>query len=88
MGIQDTYSTCKNNDDLFIYTVITNWYTLAIFYGVVIDIGALKKSIASFNQYIAYKYIQEGADIDRLTKGSISVQFGISFTNFIGSIYV
>ena len=35
-----------------------------------------------------YKYTQKGADIDRLTKGSVSVQFGIGFTDFIGSIYI
>ena len=35
-----------------------------------------------------YKCTQEGADINGLTKGSISVQFGIGSTNFIGSIYV
>ena len=49
MGIQDTYLTCKNNDDLFIYTATTNRYTLATFYGVVINTKALKKLIAGFN---------------------------------------
>ena len=88
MGTQDTYSTCKNNDDPFVYTVTTNPYTSATFYGVVIDTGALKKSIAGFNQYIAYKRTQEGADIDKLTKGSISIQFGIGSTNFINFIYI
>jgi hypothetical protein len=49
MGTQDTYSTYKNNDDLFIYTVTTNWYTSAIFYGVIIDTKALKKLTVGFN---------------------------------------
>ena len=49
MGTQDTYLTHKNNNNLFIYTVTTNWYTLVTFYGVIIDIKALKKSTAGFN---------------------------------------
>jgi hypothetical protein len=49
MGIQDTYLTYKNNDDLFIYTVTINWYTSATFYSVIIDTRALKKSTAGFN---------------------------------------
>ena len=53
-----------------------------------IDTGASKKSTAGFNQYIAYKRTQEGADIDGSTKGSVSVQFGIGSTDFIGSIHV
>ena len=49
MGIQDTYLTCKNNNNPFIYTATTNWYTSAIFYGVMINTKALKKLIAGFN---------------------------------------
>ena len=56
-GTQDTYSTCKNDDDLFVYTVTTNWYTLATFYSIMINTRALKKLTAGFNQYIAYKRI-------------------------------
>ena len=53
-----------------------------------IDTKALKKLIAGFNQYIAYKRIQEGVDINKLTKDSISIQFRIGFTNFINFIHV
>ena len=35
-----------------------------------------------------YKHTQEGADINGLTKSSISVQFGINSTDFISSIHV
>jgi hypothetical protein len=35
-----------------------------------------------------YKRTQEGADINGLTKGSVSIQFGIGSTDFIGFIYV
>ena len=65
--------THKNNNNLFIYTATTNWYTLVTFYSVIIDTRALKKLTAGFNQYIAYKCTQKGADIDRSTKGSVSV---------------
>ena len=80
--------THKNNDDPFVYIATTNQYTSVTFYGVVIDTGASKKSTAGFNQYIAYKRTQKGADIDRSTKGSVSVQFGIGSTDSIGSIYI
>ena len=35
-----------------------------------------------------YKYTQKGADINKSTKGSVSVQFKIGFTDFIGFIHV
>jgi hypothetical protein len=35
-----------------------------------------------------YKCTQEGVDINRLIKGSVSVQFGIGSTDFISSIYI
>ena len=80
--------TYKNNNNLFVYTATTNQYILVIFYSVIINTGALKKLTAGFSQYIMYKYTQKGVDINRLTKGSVSVQFGISSTDFIGSIYI
>ena len=49
MGTQDTYSTYKNNNDLFVYIATTNRYTLVTFYSVIINIKALKKLTAGFN---------------------------------------
>ena len=40
--------------DLFIYTTIER-YTPKEFYGVIIDIGASKKSTIGYGQYLIYK---------------------------------
>ena len=40
--------------DLFIYITIER-YTPKEFYGVIIDIGASKKSIVGYRQYLVYK---------------------------------
>jgi hypothetical protein len=40
--------------DLFIY-ITTKRYMSKEFYGIIIDIGASKKSIAGYRQYLAYK---------------------------------
>ena len=40
--------------DLFIYITI-EYYTPKEFYGIIIDIGASKKSITGYRQYLTYK---------------------------------
>ena len=40
--------------DLFAY-ITTERYTLKEFYGVIIDIGAFKKSTTGYGQYFMYK---------------------------------
>ena len=52
-----------------------------------IDIGALKKSIAGYRQYLAYRKIYNTA-VNILKASTINVQFGISSTSFISSIII
>jgi len=50
--------------DPFAYITIER-YTLREFYGVIIDIGASKKSTVGYGQYLAYKTtINDNIDID------------------------
>ena len=43
-----------HEQDLFIY-ITTEHYTLKKFYGVIININALKKSTVGYRQYFAYR---------------------------------
>ena len=50
--------------DLFIY-IITEYYTLKEFYGVIIDTNTSKKSTVGYRQYFTYKTtINNNIDID------------------------
>ncbi len=49
--------------DPFAY-ITTDWYTNKEFYGIMIDIGALRQSTAGYGQYMAYKKITKDANID------------------------
>jgi hypothetical protein len=80
-----TDSTATDSDP-FIYTT-TSRYTSDVFYGVMIDTGASRKSTAGYGQYLAYKKVHDTA-INTMTAGAINVQFGIGSTPSIGSIIV
>ena len=43
-----------HEQDPFIY-ITTEYYTLKEFYGVIIDINALKKSTVGYRQYLTYR---------------------------------
>jgi len=74
--------------DLFAY-IITERYTPKEFYGVIINIGASKKSTAGYGQYLAYKTtIDNNTDIDIIYTRAINVQFGISLTALIKLVKV
>src|ERR1700730_1186597 len=73
--------------DLFAY-ITTERYTPKEFYGVIIDIGASKKSTVGYRQYLAYKATNNNVDIDTTQTGAVNVQFGISLTISIGSVAV
>ena len=50
--------------DLFIY-ITTERYTPKEFYGVIIDIGASKKSTVGYKQYLTYKTtVNDNMDIN------------------------
>lgn len=79
--------------DPFAYTLTaTSRYTADVFYGVMIDTGASKKSTAGYNQYIAFRKSEAGkgtgTEINTSTAGAVNVQFGIGSTPSIGSIQV
>ena len=76
-----------HEQDLFAY-IITERYTPKEFYGVMIDIGASKKSTAGYGQYFAYKATNDNVDIDITQTGAINVQFGIGLTALIGLVTV
>jgi len=73
--------------DLFAYITIKR-YTPKEFYSVIIDIGASKKSTAGYRQYLAYKAINNNADIDTTQTRAVNVQFGIGLTALIGLVAV
>jgi len=58
--------------DLFAY-ITTERYTPKEFYGVIIDIGASKKSTAGYRQYLAYKTTtSNNTDIDTIQTGAVN----------------
>ena len=59
--------------DLFIY-ITTEYYTLKEFYGVIINIGASKKSTVGYGQYFIYKTtISNNMDINTMQIRAVSV---------------
>src|ERR1700722_18324664 len=74
--------------DLFAYITIER-YTPKEFYGVIIDIGASKKSTAGYRQYLAYKATtNNNVDINTTQTRAVNIQFSISLTTLIGSVAV
>src|ERR1700721_3727244 len=74
--------------DLFAY-ITTERYTPKEFYGVIIDIGASKKSTVGYRQYLAYKTTTDNnMDINITQTGAINVQFGISLTALFGLLKI
>ena len=58
--------------DPFAYITIEH-YTPKEFYGVIINIGASKKSTAGYRQYLAYKAINNNADINTTQTGAVNI---------------
>ena len=77
----------SSESDPFAY-LSTDRYTQDVFYGVMIDTGASKRSTAGYGQYLAYLRTNPGAKIDTTTAGAMNVQFGIGSASSIGSITV
>jgi hypothetical protein len=70
------------------FTYITSLrYPASIFYSVVIDTGASRRSTAGYEQYLAYeKTHSKRIDISRA--GMARIQFGIGSTSSIGSVTI
>ena len=70
--------------DPFIYN-ITLYYTSIKFMGIIIDIKASKYSTAGYSQFFILQKIDK-VQLNKSTRGTISIQFGIAFISFIGFI--
>jgi hypothetical protein len=68
--------------------VTTSRYDSRQFYGVMIDIGASKRSIAGYSQFQALQRTNKSIKLDETTKGIVTMQFGIGTTSSIGSTIV
>ena len=77
----------NHKQDLFAY-ITTERYTPKEFYGVIINIGAFKKSTIGYRQYLVYKAINNNADIDTTQTRAVNVQFGIGLTTLIRLVKV
>jgi len=65
--------TIDYKQDLFTY-ITTERYTPKEFYGVIIDIGAFKKSTVGYGQYLVYRTTaNDNMDIDITQTGAINV---------------
>ena len=74
--------------DLFAY-ITTKRYTPKEFYGVIINIGTLKKSTIGYGQYLVYKTtVNSNTDINTTQTRAVNVQFGISLTILIRLVTV
>src|ERR1700722_8034594 len=74
--------------DLFAY-ITTEHYTPKEFYGVIINIGAFKKSTVGYRQYLIYRTTaNNNIDINTMQTRAINVQFGISLTILIKLVKV
>jgi hypothetical protein len=76
--------------DPFTYTLNTSSsrYTLDVFLGIVVDIGASKKSTAGYGQFQALQQSNPAVELDTSTKGQVIVQFRIGSTSSIGTTSV
>jgi hypothetical protein len=91
IAVENTPAT--DSLDPFAYTLTTtSRYTTDVFYGVMIDTSASKKSTTGYNQYIMFKKSEAGkgtgTKINTSTTGVVNIQFGIGSTLSIGSIQV
>jgi hypothetical protein len=80
----------NTNHDSFAYVMTPDRYTSEKFYGVMIDSGASTKSIADYDQYLAFKNhkIDSFIDLDHTRAGAVNVQFGIESASSIGSLTI
>ena len=78
----------NRKQNLFVYITIER-YTPKEFYGIIINIGASKKSTAGYKQYLIYKTtINNNININTMQAGAVNIQFGIGLTILIGLVAV
>src|SRR5438045_9219110 len=59
-----------------------------MFMGIMIDTGASQKSTAGHGQLMALRATNMAIQMDTLTKGQVSIQFGIGIATLIGTICI
>jgi hypothetical protein len=84
-----TTPTDATEADPFVYsTTAKSRYTSTVFVGIMVDTGASKKSTAGYGQFQALQRVNQNIRLDTLTKGQVSVQFGIGIASSIGTVEV
>ena len=74
------------NIDLFVYNIIL-YYTSTKFISIIINIKASKYSIAEYSQFLTLQKINK-VQLNKSTRGTVSVQFRIGSTSSISFIKV
>ena len=84
--INTTIDAFPTNIDPFAYNT-TLYYTSIKFIGIIIDTRASKRSIAGYSQFLTLQKINK-VQLNKSTRGIVSVQFGIGSISSISSIKV
>jgi hypothetical protein len=84
LNVSTFVHTRMKNIDPFTYIIIDR-YTSEMFYGIMIDSRASVRSIAGYEQYLAFTK-NTPIELDPIKAGAINVQFGIGSTLSIGSL--
>jgi hypothetical protein len=85
------HTDMKNiNSDSFTYVMIFDRYISEKFYEMMIDSSASTKSIAEYDQYLAFKNhkIDSFIDLDHIKTETVNVQFDIGSARSIGSLII
>jgi hypothetical protein len=83
------HTDMKNtNADSFAYVMIFDRYISEKFYEVMIDSSASTKSIAEYEQYLAFNKINSIIDLNLFRAETVNVQFEIGSASSIGSLTI
>jgi hypothetical protein len=85
------HTDMKNiNSDSFAYVMISDRYTFEKFYEMMIDSNASTKSIAEYDQYLAFKNhkIDSFIDLNHTRAETVNVQFDIELARSIKSLII
>jgi hypothetical protein len=63
-------------------------YTSIVFVGIMVDTGTSKKFTAGYGQFQALQRVNQNIRLDTLTKGQVSIQFGIGMAFSIGTVEI
>jgi hypothetical protein len=84
-----TTPTDATEANLFVYSMTAkSRYTSTVFIGIIVDTDAFKKSTTSYKQFQALQHVNQTIRLNTLTKGQVSIQFGIGIASSIGTVKV